>query len=432
MVLKQRVHKLMVAFCNADIIHVMTFVLSVVLCICFITPWICRNGSRPIILLLYVLWLVFFALDVAYRKIPIYFFVSMLTYGIFLSIVFLYRLVGFSNIAIGNYFNHLLIFVTFLIGGFLCFCCNGKERKIMFYIMIAAIAINSFSNIVIINIYPDAMKAINTIYGSDYAKMNVAETQFYMAGIVACALLLLAIKNCKRIITFILYFTSLMIILLFELFIVPRANSLLMLILFIIAFIFIKIKLKYKIVLSIIVFASSLLLFLFSGQIANFLLQFRGNRFLERIASIFQFFSRGEATVGSLGERIELLFISAKSWIGTPFSFLFGIGDKTNYSDPFTTGIGGHSGFFDDLARYGLLGSAILLSSTIMYFKTIFSNQNLDKHNKLYVCVFVVVFFLYNIINNSFRIQIVTVLFVGISCASSFLLKESNFKEIKI
>lgn len=90
----------------------------------------------------------------------------------------------------------------------------------------------------------------------------------------------------------------------------------------------------------------------------------------ERIDNLI-FLLRG-TIVGNVSSRINLDFLALNTFITHP---IFGIGPQNNADIYFLKQLGLHATFFDDLARYGIIGFGIMAAAYLNFFK--------DQMNKL-------------------------------------------------
>ena len=101
----------------------------------------------------------------------------------------------------------------------------------------------------------------------------------------------------------------------------------------------------------------------------------------------------------SFSNRWGLYMLSLKTWLESPSSFLFGIGEdktiveKTGYTLGGALKIGGHSDFLDAFAKWGLLGSSFIIWYMVMAFRYI-CLQFRDREIRKQVRVILLTFFL--------------------------------------
>lgn len=112
------------------------------------------------------------------------------------------------------------------------------------------------------------------------------------------------------------------------------------------------------------------ILWLYRDQIIYFLIDMIGS---DRIASRLEVMLSGASLTDntSFAGREHLWQTSLQSWVNSPTSFTFGIGDHNweDFSSTSASGIGDHSDLLDVLARYGIIGGSILYSALIIYYR---------------------------------------------------------------
>ena len=102
----------------------------------------------------------------------------------------------------------------------------------------------------------------------------------------------------------------------------------------------------------------------------------------DRITSRLEVFKSGAELSANLSfaGREDLWMVSLQSWLKTPITFFFGIGnhDWSAFTSVKESGIGNHSDFFDVFARYGLLGGVIFYSGLRRYYKYLQNKYSLQ------------------------------------------------------
>lgn len=404
-----------ISLCNRDFVHDACLFFNALLIVLFVSPIFIRNMNRIALISICALWFFFIVLDVRKKIFDSDFLLFFCLYSIWLVISFIYKIAGISTSSIGNYLVSILTFLSLLIGVYIKEYCSNKEKKFFIVFLIVVVAINCFDNIIIHIIYPEAHEIINMTYGESYLKMNVAETSFYMATIITVLFGVLLFKKGRNYLNVFLLI-SLVTSLAFALFIEPRATSILIFLVVILVFAFIKLKIKFKIVLAVFVVTSIVLLIVFYNKIIIALSEAKNNRIASRLLSLLQLFTGQSSGKESLTERIKLLTASAKTWTKSPLNFFFGIGDRTDYSNLYFYGIGGHSEYFDNLAKYGLVGCVFLWSGVYFYFASLLNKY--DKKIYLYVLLFAA--YAYCFLNNISKPNIIIPLCVGFATYGSF------------
>lgn len=114
-----------------------------------------------------------------------------------------------------------------------------------------------------------------------------------------------------------------------------------------------------------------------------------------------------EGTINAAA-RLDLYALSFKSFLSSP---IIGIGWHYGYGTS-VFGIGGHSAFLDELARYGILGSGFLFVALISNAKFVYRRFKDSKQKMVYYCS-MSAFFILGMIN--------TLLFVPVAIMAYFV-----------
>jgi hypothetical protein len=130
----------------------------------------------------------------------------------------------------------------------------------------------------------------------------------------------------------------------------------------------------------------------------------KSNDLSMRFYEINQLLSNGNSygTV-DLASRIERYNVSIHSFMSSPF---IGIGGYYEFN---TFGVGGHSMIFDELARYGILGTSQILIAFIFNMKYIY--KRLDKISKKIYLKCCIVFFILGLINTILFVPLIIMMF---------------------
>lgn len=124
-------------------------------------------------------------------------------------------------------------------------------------------------------------------------------------------------------------------------------------------------------------------------------------RIADRFEAILVFLRTGNIEeAGGFSGRYDLIAQSFSTWLSSPVSFLFGVGDHRFDN----TLVGNHSDIIDSLARYGLFGSALLFGILVSHFaimrRELFATNNNSLRYQILGVFFL--FVLRNVIGNSF------------------------------
>ena len=142
-----------------------------------------------------------------------------------------------------------------------------------------------------------------------------------------------------------------------------------------------------------------------------------------RFNELNQFIIDGNAggTV-DMGGRFNLYMISIKSFLSSP---LIGVGGAYGY---ITFGIGGHSAFLDEIAKYGILGSASLFIGLIENMKYIY--KKFDKKQKNIYMKCIVAFFILGFTNTILFVPIIVVVFFVVPGLLIYLRDYNELKQV--
>ena len=83
---------------------------------------------------------------------------------------------------------------------------------------------------------------------------------------------------------------------------------------------------------------------------------------------------RGGSMDGNLESRIDLCLVAINTFLKNP---IFGIGPQNNASLYFLTHLGLHATFFDEWARFGIIGMTFLIITFVRFY--MYTNKNIDE-----------------------------------------------------
>lgn len=322
-----------------------------------------------------VLWTMFFLLTIKYIKRADLRLRKIEVLGIFFIIICTtYWVLGISTASLAYCMVRPFVFFSPIIALIILDQCdNDSQIKFLFHFISLTIAINIADSIWITHnygiedlVYQNLAENLEeeglhlNLGGSLYVNMIVfyANVMFFT---------FLCMDNKKERFLFFLYFSiSAYFIIMCSL----KASAIL---LFLISTFLQFVACKGGKNLGFIIFVSIIsigIFFIIRDNIINFLIDIIGS---ERIASRLEVFATGASATDntSFAGRENLWQTSLLSWLKSPITFIFGIGDR-NWSDYVFTadsGIGDHSDLLDVLARYGILGGSILYTSLILLYR---------------------------------------------------------------
>ena len=378
-----------------------------------VTPYLLRNASRVLMLLLLFSLIASFVFTVSlsWKRVNRHQEAQfVLLVVLWAAYEFLLRLVGYSSAELGNYLMLWLYYCCILVMVMLDRATDRQKAQIGI-ICFFVILINIVDNLYLGIMYPGAQTLVNLSWGEQFLTTNVGGTSFYATAMFYCASCFLILLNSKRTLFRILASVAIIISICFLLFISPRATAVILSVVMIFLILLLWIS-KHSPVIGFILILGSFLMLFFLIPILEFLVaHIIDPRLSERFASIVGLL-RGQDNGGndSLTTRLMYSLLSLKSWTADFWSFVVGVGNKMDVNVE-TTGIGQHSQIIDSIAKYGIIGQLFMVP---MYWKTFLIVKGHFYNRSYYyeAIIIVLMFFLYSLMNNSFKPEIGAVLFI--------------------
>lgn len=353
--------------CNINPLYFVNYIL----CLISITPYLYRNLNRilmitVIISVLSLQLLVLFTNKTTRET-------RNATAWIWIWILYqvLLYAIGFSTSSIGNYMTILFFYCTALNGLIIYDLYDEIHIRRLAKFVCALVLFNLLDNIRLGVIYPNCNSYMYQSWGSNYLLMNVGGTEFDAAIMLLCGTISTclfwyrkkmrgAIRNLAVIFCFLmLYYLT---------FISGRATSILLLCLMML---FAMFRGKNKILIPAAI-TILLLLILFSDVSAVSLIS--NERVASRLSDISRIISGNQiASDSSLAVRITKAQESFRTFLSTPSSLIFGIGNHDTLSE--VTGIGHHSEIIDILPKYGVIGFLLFVLVILKIRNKIYSSD---------------------------------------------------------
>lgn len=398
--------------------------LLAVLCICCLSLQVRRVLGTTVILAIWGLYYLLEGYDLLHCKLHENLMLVLVTVYVFLCL--LYRYIGLSDENTGI----TSIFLSFLPYYAIIPIYKKLDRKQGMFIILVCLAtvlvtmwqnykIWSWNGVIPIHMYLEGyLEVINTQYSSAI---------MLLAGIMFCLFL-----HQKGFVRYISLGVALICIL-FNTLIMQRGIAFLLTMLMITLLLLYntsrdrRIMTRYILLMCLIVFVLLFYRFVL-GAIASISGSQRLASRLQSIITLFDASDISEAKGGSLTARLQLIGVSIKTFFESLPNFLFGVGDKV---DNFQ--VGNHAQFFDEFARYGLLGG--LLSNYLPFgmMKTAIRFVSLPKNSTLYRQI-IVIFFIYMLrclVGGIFAPSIGAVMFIMLPIAFGLLkTNERNSQEV--
>jgi hypothetical protein len=354
------------------------------------------------------------------------------TLGIVLGYVFLtlgYKYLGISSAELGYYFSEFKFLFVMLVMACLGPFLSRKHRLWLCVLAIGVLVVNMVDNI---RLWKMLGSRYVLFFQREGGTSNVADTPFATAVMLGMgALFLLALYARRRYLKWMAW-SLVPFFAYFLIFVVQRGITFflglaMLSFLALPASVFRVDTTKNLALWSFSIFA---LLVLFVGGGAEVILSGLASlledspRIHSRITHMLMLFQTNslEETGGSLAGRIELIKMSIDTFLQSPGSILFGIGNHRT-SDLFGPSIGNHSLFFDTFARYGLLGGCLFVWSLRRISLTLSETAGIPRSHPLRpkLMVFYVVYIVRAILGNPSHDSVATQLFVTVPLLISLL-----------
>lgn len=392
---------------------------TILMLICVSTPYFTRNLSPYLIIFLMIFWGFSSMLISITRKKIMDLKVSAIALNIiiWISWILMYRLVGISSAAWGNYYKQIFFFFFIFVGQFYINFMGKDYCERLLNVVFLVSMFNIVQNIYLLCLYPNASVELN--YSSLYNETNIGGTMFSFYTVLMAGLILMIFKNKSKtkLICIIAFFLCAVYI-----FLAARATAIIMLSITIFLYGYFRFMSKRVKMERILYFISMLLLCFLGWKFAPLVLEFISNRvdnarITDRLMAVANLLA-GNLTQDDIAlvGRIDLYFLSVSTFLENIKNFIFGVGYHTTEnltsSWYYSIGVGGHSEFLDLAARYGLIGIILIANILRLFYKSITKHKNFNCY---YVAkVIFMIFIFYSFVNNSFDPSIGMLLFLAL------------------
>lgn len=349
------------------------FLLLCFFCIASITPIVSASIPVYVLPVVYILWFVTAAICgkfVMNSKITVLALVG-------LTICWAYKILGISSAELGNYFFTTVFYTMPICMLYVDKNYTCKQKKILSILIIIVFFLSLLSNIVFFNNIGNYTDWSYTAAQKDseiVKTFNLGDTSFTVASMVfAGALTILTLLGKK--IWRAVFLVGLITALYYNLVCAGRASVVLLLAIMEVCLLLVYLNKGFYLKRALaIILPSVLFLFILGGPLFHYFGDVFGNdRLAVRMHALGVFFEGGNTANEETLGRGELSFLSIHTWLRDSITFLFGIGDHRYEAgfieQVYTIGIGGHSSFFDTLARYGIIGFSIWFGLFVNIFK---------------------------------------------------------------
>lgn len=324
--------------------------------------------SYPIRIMVIVLWYLscFFDNKKAMSKI------SRIIAACFVIILFefFYLYIGYSTAAIGNYYNTIIYYDIIIKSFYVMFAYSLRARALLFRFLQVYLMVVCYFN----GVYGSLL---NRLYEEGGLLELLSEigtsgtpTEFYNMLIFYVAANVYMLINEKKKILKVLDITAILLAFYFIFSYHTRATSLFLMTLLSFLLVFnrnAKTYIKGKIFRTTIIFVLfAFVIFFIAGNTFNIILP---ERVMLRINAVFNAVT-SEANQDDIKylARFRLNRVSIDTWLSSPRSMIFGIGNHLgrNYYNT----IGQHAFYIDYLAKYGIIGMSLIIVSLNSFVKT--------------------------------------------------------------
>lgn len=352
------------------LISMLIIILGAVLC----TPYLSSAVSTTYVLMLCLLITVLIVINVTiYRNIEYTRFKSLLALVLFFGQILSYQIFGYSTAAIGNTFNQIAALFWIIVFYFVFDYYSIEEKRKITNVFTIIILINILYNVVINILIPGASsKVLRLDWYPNLANKNIGGTRFSTLCLfffITCLLIFVNSKDKRQRRKYLIFA---IISAFYIVFCGMRMTVIILSILVTVLIYLTKDINRRNIPIVIILILLTITIIVFSEQILSGLVALLpSGRISDRVIDILSSMKVG-IDDDSFSGRFGLTKTSISTFTGSIRNFLIGIGDHRVFGEGLSgyygTGIGGHSEFFDTLARFGILGGLLLYCSLKNYF----------------------------------------------------------------
>lgn len=348
------------------------YILLCIFCIAGTTPIIGANMPSFSLWIVYLLWFVTASMCGKFVS-------SKITWialaGLF--ICWIYKILGISSAALGNYINITVFYTMPICMLYVQKHYSIKQKQLLSFMIISVFFISIVSNIILYNNLSSITQWSFTAAAKDeeMARLyNLGDTSFTVASMVYSGVLTI-LTLLSRKIWRIFFLLGLITVLYYNFVCAGRASVILLIVIMIFCLILVYSTGGFRLSRALaILLPSILIIFVLGGPLFHFMGDVVENERLSvRMHALGVLFEGGDTSDEDTLERGKISMLSIKTWLRNPITFVMGIGDHRyeagSVEQVYSIGIGGHSSFFDTLARYGLLGFSLWISLFINIFK---------------------------------------------------------------
>lgn len=405
-------------------LEIFILLLTTVLCC---TPMLESNPLLKIVLILFSIPIFLKDISIIKKKeLSLVFFVFL-----YLFLVFLYRIAGFSSAAWGRYVFYLYIELQVLLMLVIPNkILNGGKTWVLWFILIV-IGINVGWNIYMIYLNPQISINWHNIDEGMLHTMNIGLSSFHVMCLFFFNVCFFVYLNCKiKAVKYINLFFSMIA----AVYIVGFCYKASVVIFFFLSLVLLLLTKNTKsngrtlMTIGIAAVVSMLLLSTFTDSIVKFIVEYSpSERLTQRLVLLIDDNS-DYANDSSYNARVDLWYSSLFTWFESVESFFIGVGD--HWGD-LNSGVGQHSDLLDHFAKYGLMGTSLLIAILVKSFKAIISF--FDEKYHVQIMMIILVYLACGVTKRIFFSDIGMVFYLLLPLAAMFVNdKNVSQKKVKI
>ena len=315
--------------------------------------------------------------------------------------VLIYRLTGYSQAGWGNLLMQISFFVSIVAS---IYCINRMDQRyvvLLYYIVVFFLLLMIIKDILLNQSFDYSNN--EDIVEIDELGSNVGWTPFSTTLLFLYCISLLVLTNCSGLFVKLFHAMVALISAYYLVFYSARGSVTILLFLSTILLLYWKfstIDFFFKIICLGGILILLVAVLFDTNTIFNFLIRISPNdRLTDRLYDIINVYNEG-ITEESFSGRYDLEVLSIRTWLQSPRTFLFGIGDHRltgiGMDKFYMSGIGGHSEIIDSLARFGVIGffvMSVLYYRICIYILSLFEDEIVKKQVLMILIVFVLTAF---------------------------------------
>lgn len=338
------------------------------------------------------------------------------------------RVVGFSTVSYVGLIMKLTLFTIPVIIGMVINVYNKQEIRLLLFSLFSVIFINILSNILICFQDPDLVVQLSNLETEFWRFTNLGRTAFVVMCLFFLAYCFVIIRGSKHGAIRVIALVALLLTAFYMSFQNTRGTDVILGLVMIVSFLFIPQVSSQKrkgrfwylflglVAIVVVVWQSANIFDAFENVFSEDM------RMLTRLADIETLMMSGTDQLddGSLSTRLLLYGTSIGTFFSSITNFVFGVGDVLEDASDLTimlrVGIGGHSEFFDAMAKFGIIGVILYYWVISSYYK-FYKKLPIEKKGLSMWKITFFVFLFYSFINLSFNAEVFFLIFLTVPLA---------------